>query len=154
MDVVILSEDGKILHGEQGELCCKTAFPSMPIGFWNDPDGSKYHDAYFDMFANIWRHGDWATLTSNDGIIIHGRSDTTLNPGGVRIGTAEIYRPVEALDEVIEALVIGQKIDNDIRIIHTSNRYLSMVASSNPYEIQQCLVMRRFARGLFKISGR
>ena len=117
MDVVILSEDGKILHGEQGELCCKTAFPSMPIGFWNDPDGSKYHDAYFDMFANIWRHGDWATLTSNDGIIIHGRSDTTLNPGGVRIGTAEIYRPVEALDEVIEALVIGQKIDNDVRII-------------------------------------
>ena len=117
MDVVILSDEGKILYGEQGELCCKSAFPSMPIGFWNDPDGSKYKAAYFEMFDNIWRHGDWATLTENDGIIIHGRSDATLNPGGVRIGTAEIYRPVEALDEVVEALVVGQTINNDVRII-------------------------------------
>ena len=117
MDVVILSEEGEPLYGEQGELCCKSPFPSMPIGFWNDLDGSKYHAAYFEMFDNIWRHGDWATLTENNGIIIHGRSDTTLNPGGVRIGTAEIYRPVEALEEIIEALVIGQQINNDIRII-------------------------------------
>ncbi len=117
MDVVILSDEGKILYGEQGELCCKSAFPSMPIGFWNDPDGSKYKAAYFETFDNIWRHGDWATLTENDGIIIHGRSDATLNPGGVRIGTAEIYRPVEALDEVVEALVVGQTINNDVRII-------------------------------------
>jgi acetoacetyl-CoA synthetase len=117
MDVVILSENGTNLIEKQGELCCKSAFPSMPIGFWNDADGSKYHAAYFDMFDNIWRHGDWATLTKNDGIIIHGRSDATLNPGGVRIGTAEIYRPVEAFDEITEALVIGQDIEDDVRII-------------------------------------
>ena len=117
MDVVILSEQGLSLKGEQGELCCKSAFPSMPIGFWNDPDGSKYHSAYFEMFDNVWRHGDWATLSENDGIIIHGRSDATLNPGGVRIGTAEIYRPVESFNEIIEALVIGQNINDDVRII-------------------------------------
>ena len=117
MDVVVLSENGSNLVEKQGELCCRSAFPSMPIGFWNDYDGSKYHSAYFDMFDNVWRHGDWATLTKNDGIIIHGRSDATLNPGGVRIGTAEIYRPVEALDEIIEALVVGQDIEDDVRII-------------------------------------
>ncbi len=117
MDVVILSEQGISLKGEQGELCCKSAFPSMPIGFWNDPDGSKYHSAYFEMFDNVWRHGDWATLSENDGIIIHGRSDATLNPGGIRIGTAEIYRPVESFNEIIEALVIGQNINDDVRII-------------------------------------
>ncbi|MDC3014308.1 acetoacetate--CoA ligase, partial [Alphaproteobacteria bacterium] len=117
MDVVILSEQGLSLKGEQGELCCKSAFPSMPIGFWNDPDGSKYHSAYFEMFDNVWRHGDWATLSENDGIIIHGRSDATLNPGGVRIGTAEIYRPVESFNEILEALVIGQNINDDVRII-------------------------------------
>ena len=89
----------------------------MPIGFWNDPDGSKYHSAYFEMFDNVWRHGDWATLSENDGIIIHGRSDATLNPGGIRIGTAEIYRPVESFNEIIEALVIGQNINDDVRII-------------------------------------
>ena len=117
MDVVILSEQGLSLKGEQGELCCKSAFPSMPIGFWNDPDGSKYYSAYFEMFDNVWRHGDWATLSENDGIIIHGRSDATLNPGGIRIGTAEIYRPVESFNEIIEALVIGQNINDDVRII-------------------------------------
>ena len=117
MDVVILSEQGLSLKGKQGELCCKSAFPSMPIGFWNDPDGSKYYSAYFEMFDNVWRHGDWATLSENDGIIIHGRSDATLNPGGIRIGTAEIYRPVESFNEIIEALVIGQNINDDVRII-------------------------------------
>ena len=89
----------------------------MPVGFWKDDDGSRYHAAYFDIYKNTWRHGDWATLTPRGGIIIHGRSDTTLNPGGVRIGTAEIYRIVEAFDEVVEAIVIGQITDNDVRII-------------------------------------
>ena len=117
MDVAILDDDGKIVAGEQGELCCLTPFPSMPVGFWKDDDGSRYHAAYFDMFDNIWRHGDWGTLTPRGGIIIHGRSDATLNPGGVRIGTAEIYRIVEAFDEIIEALVIGQSADNDVRIV-------------------------------------
>jgi acetoacetyl-CoA synthetase len=117
MDVAILDDDGKVVAGEQGELCCLTPFPSMPVGFWKDDDGSRYHAAYFDMYENIWRHGDWGTLTQRGGIIIHGRSDATLNPGGVRIGTAEIYRIVEAFDEIIEALVIGQSADNDVRIV-------------------------------------
>ena len=89
----------------------------MPVGFWNDSDGSRYHEAYFDVYPNIWRHGDWATLTEQAGIIIHGRSDATLNPGGVRIGTAEIYRIVEAFDEVAESLVIGQMINHDVRVV-------------------------------------
>ena len=93
-------------------------FVSMPVGFWNDETGEKYQAAYFDHFKNIWRqHGDWATLTTRGGIIIHGRSDATLNPGGVRIGTAEIYRVVEAFDEITEALVIGQSIGDDVRIV-------------------------------------
>ena len=117
MDVAILDDDGNPVTGEQGELCCKSPFPSMPVGFWKDDDGSRYHAAYFDIYKNTWRHGDWATLTPRGGIIIHGRSDTTLNPGGVRIGTAEIYRIVEAFDEVVEAIVIGQITDNDVRII-------------------------------------
>ena len=117
MDVAILDEDGKPTDGQQGELCCLSPFVSMPVGFWNDPDGAKYQAAYFDHFKNIWRHGDWATLTVRGGVIIHGRSDATLNPGGVRIGTAEIYRIVEAFDEIVEALVIGQSTGDDVRII-------------------------------------
>jgi acetoacetyl-CoA synthetase len=89
----------------------------MPVGFWNDPDGRKYHDAYFARFDNIWHHGDFAEWTEHGGIIIHGRSDATLNPGGVRIGTAEIYRQVEQLDEVRESIVIGQNWDNDVRVV-------------------------------------
>jgi len=97
---------------------CTAPFPSMPISFWNDPDGSKYRSAYFDYYPNTWRHGDWAELTEHDGIIIHGRSDATLNPGGVRIGTAEIYRQVEQLPEIVESLVIGQEVEQgDVRIV-------------------------------------
>jgi acetoacetyl-CoA synthetase len=89
----------------------------MPLGFWNDPDGAKYHAAYFDRFDNVWCHGDFAEWTEHGGIIIHGRSDATLNPGGVRIGTAEIYAQVEQVPEVVEALAIGQNFDNDVRIV-------------------------------------
>ena len=108
LDVDVYDEQGRPVVGEQGELVCKSPFPSMPVRFWNDPDGAKYRAAYFERFPGIWCHGDWAEITSHDGMIIYGRSDTTLNPGGVRIGTAEIYRQVEQLPEVIESLVIGQ----------------------------------------------
>ena len=117
MKTDVLDEDGTSLIGKQGELCCTAPFPAMPVKFWNDPDGSKYKAAYFEHFQGIWRHGDWATLTQNGGIIIHGRSDATLNPGGVRIGTAEIYRQVEAFDAITEALVIGQDWQNDVKVI-------------------------------------
>jgi acetoacetyl-CoA synthetase len=108
LDVDVFDEDGRPIRGEKGELVCKSPFPSMPIGFWNDPDGSKYRAAYFERFPGVWCHGDWVELTVHDGMIIYGRSDATLNPGGVRIGTAEIYRQVEQLPEVMESLVIGQ----------------------------------------------
>jgi acetoacetyl-CoA synthetase len=108
MAVDVFDEDAKPVRGEKGELVCTAPFPAMPIGFWNDPDGSKYHAAYFERFPNIWCHGDYVELTPHEGMIIYGRSDATLNPGGVRIGTAEIYRQVEQLDEVVESLVIGQ----------------------------------------------
>ncbi|ADE38928.1 acetoacetate--CoA ligase [Candidatus Puniceispirillum marinum] len=117
MAVDVLDDDGMPVRGKQGELCCCAPFPSMPVMFWNDPDESKYKAAYFEHFPGLWRHGDWATLNERGGIVIHGRSDATLNPGGVRIGTAEIYRQVEAFPEVIEALVIGQNWDNDVRVI-------------------------------------
>ena len=117
LNVAILDEDGQPVNQEQGELCCLSPFPSMPVGFWNDHDGSRYQAAYFDVYPNIWRHGDWATHTASDGIIIHGRSDATLNPGGVRIGTAEIYRIVESFDEIAESLVVGQMVNHDVRII-------------------------------------
>ncbi|KQW32347.1 acetoacetyl-CoA synthetase [Rhizobium sp. Root274] len=113
----VWNDDGQPVRGEKGELVCTKAFPSMPIMFWNDPDGAKYHAAYFDRFDNVWCHGDFAEWTEHDGIIIHGRSDATLNPGGVRIGTAEIYNQVEQLDEVIEAICIGQDFDDDVRVI-------------------------------------
>jgi acetoacetyl-CoA synthetase len=103
--------------GEKGELVCTAPFPSMPLGFWNDADGRKYHAAYFERFPGVWRHGDYAALTEHDGVIIYGRSDAVLNPGGVRIGTAEIYRQVEQIDEVVESLVIGQKWERDERIV-------------------------------------
>jgi acetoacetyl-CoA synthetase len=108
MRVDVFDENGKSVRGEKGELVCTAPFPSMPIGFWNDPTGAKYRAAYFERFPGVWCHGDWVELTSHDGMIIYGRSDATLNPGGVRIGTAEIYRQVEQLDEVVESIVIGQ----------------------------------------------
>jgi acetoacetyl-CoA synthetase len=117
MKVEVWSEDGKPLRGEKGELVCTLPFPSMPVGFWNDPDGKKYRAAYFERFPNIWHHGDYIELTEHDGIIVYGRSDATLNPGGVRIGTAEIYRQVEQLPEILESLVIGQDWDNDVRVV-------------------------------------
>ena len=106
--VDVFDADGKSVRREKGELVCTGSFPSMPICFWNDADGAKYHAAYFERFAGVWCHGDYVELTEHDGMIIYGRSDATLNPGGVRIGTAEIYRQVEQLDEVTESLVIGQ----------------------------------------------
>jgi acetoacetyl-CoA synthetase len=117
MAVEIFDDNGKPVRGEKGELVCTRPFPSMPIGFWNDDDGQKYHDAYFGQFDNIWAHGDYGEITAHDGLIIHGRSDAVLNPGGVRIGTAEIYRQVEKVDEVLESLCIGQPWDNDVRVV-------------------------------------
>ncbi len=117
MDVTVFDERGQPLRGRQGELVCRRPFPSMPLGFWNDPDGRRYHDAYFARYPGVWRHGDLAELTEHGGVILYGRSDAVLNPGGVRIGTAEIYRQVELLDEVLESLVIGQEWDGDTRIV-------------------------------------
>ena len=117
MKVEVFDERGRSVTGQKGELVCTMPFPSMPVGFWNDPDGLKYHAAYFDAYPGVWRHGDWAEITEHDGIIIYGRSDAVLNPGGVRIGTAEIYRQVEQLDEILESLVIGQHWENDERIV-------------------------------------
>ncbi len=115
--VDVWDDDGKPVRGEKGELVCTSAFPSMPVMFWNDPDGAKYRAAYFERFDNIWCHGDFAEWTGHHGLVIHGRSDATLNPGGVRIGTAEIYNQVEQLDEVVEALCIGQDWEDDVRVI-------------------------------------
>jgi acetoacetyl-CoA synthetase len=121
MAVEVFNEAGNAVAGVPGELVCVQPFPSMPIRFWNDPDASKYRAAYFDFFRDVWRHGDWAELTDHDGVIIYGRSDATLNPGGVRIGTAEIYRQVEQLPEVLESVAIGQEIGagvhGDVRIV-------------------------------------
>jgi acetoacetyl-CoA synthetase len=118
MAVEIWDEAGRPVQGAPGELVCTRPFPSMPVAFWRDPDGAKYRAAYFDHFPNVWRHGDWAELTEHDGLIIHGRSDATLNPGGVRIGTAEIYRQVEQLPEVVDCLAIEQALsDDDSRVV-------------------------------------
>ena len=113
----VWDDDGKSVQEEKGELVCAQPFPSMPLGFWNDEDGAKYHDAYFARFDNVWCHGDFAEWTDHGGMIIHGRSDATLNPGGVRIGTAEIYNQVEQMPEVEEGLCIGQQWDNDTRVV-------------------------------------
>ena len=117
MDVAAFDEQGRAVVGEKGELVCRRPFPSMPVGFWNDPDGSRYRSAYFEKFPGVWCHGDYVECTPRDGLVIYGRSDAVLNPGGVRIGTAEIYRPVEQLDEVIEGLVIAQAWEGDSRIV-------------------------------------
>ena len=117
MRVEVFDEDGDPVREEKGELVCTAPFPSMPVGFWNDPNGTRYRAAYFERFPGVWCHGDFVELTAHDGIIIYGRSDAVLNPGGVRIGTAEIYRQVEQIDEVLESLVIGQRWDNDVRVV-------------------------------------
>jgi acetoacetyl-CoA synthetase len=117
MRVEIYDDAGRPVRGEKGELVCTAPFPSMPVGFWNDPDGRRYRAAYFERFPGVWCHGDFAELTPHGGFVIHGRSDAVLNPGGVRIGTAEIYRPVERIDEVLEALVIGQEWEGDVRVV-------------------------------------
>lgn len=117
MDVDVYDDNGQSLQGEKGELVCKAPFPSMPLGFWNDPGHNQYHSAYFEKYPGVWWHGDYVALTDSGGMIIYGRSDTVLNPGGIRIGAAEIYRQVEQLDEVLESLVVGQEFDGDCRII-------------------------------------
>ena len=117
MAVEVFDEQGKAVKKEKGELVCTKPFPAMPVGFWNDPDGAKYRAAYFEKYPNVWRHGDWCEETEHGGFIIYGRSDAVLNPGGVRIGTAEIYRQVESLDEVVESLVIGQDWQGDVRVV-------------------------------------
>src|SRR6185369_12895855 len=121
MKVEIFDDDGRPLIGKAGELVCTMPFPSMPVAFWNDPDGTKYRAAYFEKYPNVWRHGDWTRITEHGGLVIYGRSDATLNPGGVRIGTAEIYRQVEQLPEIVESIVVGQDLPDgapgDVRIV-------------------------------------
>jgi acetoacetyl-CoA synthetase len=117
MAVKIFDDDGNAVVGQQGELVCTQPFPSAPVGFWNDPGNARYKAAYFERFPGIWAHGDFAELTGSGGLIIHGRSDAVLNPGGVRIGTAEIYRQVEKLDDIVESIAIGQNWNDDVRVV-------------------------------------
>ena len=117
LKVEVWDDEGRSVTGEKGELVCTAPFPSMPIGFWNDPDGRRYHAAYFERFPGVWHHGDYALLTARGGLVIYGRSDAVLNPGGVRIGTAEIYRQVEQLPEVQESVVVGQDVGHDVRVV-------------------------------------
>ena len=117
MDVDIFDDKGFPLKNIKGELVCKKPFPSMPVKFWNDTNDQKYRSSYFEKYNNVWHHGDFAKITNKGGFIIYGRSDTTLNPGGVRLGTSEIYNEVEKFKEIKESIVIGQPWNNDIRII-------------------------------------
>jgi acetoacetyl-CoA synthetase len=117
MATQVYDDQGRAVRGEQGELVCSAPFPSMPLGFWGDADGSRYHAAYFERFPNVWCHGDYAVLTEHDGFVILGRSDAVLNPGGVRIGTAEIYRQVERLPEIQESIAVGQEWQGDVRVV-------------------------------------
>lgn len=117
MQVHAFDDNGNPTVEQEGELVCTAPFPSMPIYFWDDPEGKKYHSAYFDVYPNVWRHGDYIVVTERGGIVMSGRSDTTLNPGGVRIGTAEIYRQVEQLGEIEDSVVVGQNWENDVRVV-------------------------------------
>ena len=117
MAVEVWNDAGETLRGDKGELVCTRPFPSCPIEFWNDPDDEQFFAAYFARFPGVWAHGDFAEITEHDGFIIHGRSDAVLNPGGVRIGTAEIYRQVEQIDTVLESICIGQEWEQDTRVI-------------------------------------
>lgn len=116
MDVHVFDADGRPVVGRKGELVCLSPFPSRPVCFWNDPDGEKYRNAYFDVYDGAWRHGDWIEITERGGVIVYGRSDATLNPGGVRIGTAEIYRIVEGIDEVVDSIVVPRNVDDDVEV--------------------------------------
>ena len=135
MDVDIFNDNGKSINNKKGELVCKNAFPSMPLKFWNDKKNVKFKEAYFNKFKNIWHHGDYAEVKKTGGFIIYGRSDTTLNPGGVRLGTSEIYSEVEKFKEIKESIAIGQSWDNDIRII------LFVIMNQN-YQINNELIKR------------
>ena len=117
MAVEVWDDDGNAVVGEKGEMVCTRPFPSAPIGFWNDPDNAKYRAAYFDTYPNVWAHGDYGEITEHGGMIIHGRSDAVLNPGGVRIGTAEIYRQVEKVADVVDSICIGQQYQGDVRVV-------------------------------------
>jgi acetoacetyl-CoA synthetase len=117
MDVRALSDEGKEVIGEKGELICHPPFPCMPTQFWDDPEDEKYFAAYFDYYEGIWRHGDYIEITERGGVIVYGRSDATLNPGGIRIGTAEIYRIVEAMPEITSSIVVGQQWESDTRVV-------------------------------------
>ena len=117
MAVDIFDEDGRAVRGQRGELVCTAPFPSLPVGFWNDPEGVRYRAAYFERFPGVWHHGDYASITEHGGIVIYGRSDAVLNPGGVRIGTAEIYSAVESLQEIVEAVAVGQDWRGDVRVV-------------------------------------
>ena len=117
MDVHIFDDEGKAVLGQKGELVCTSPFPSMPVGFWNDPEGARYRDAYFSRFPGVWAHGDYGELTSHGGMIIYGRSDAVLNPGGVRIGTAEIYRQVEKIGAITDCICVGQDWQGDTRVV-------------------------------------
>jgi acetoacetyl-CoA synthetase len=117
MKVMAFDENGKPVNNQQGELVCAAPFPSMPIYFWNDPDFEKYHSAYFDVYPAIWRHGDYIIITDRGGVVMYGRSDATLNPGGVRIGTAEIYRQMDQIEEIEDSVVVSQNWKNDVRVI-------------------------------------
>jgi len=135
MNVDIFNEDGKSIKNKKGELVCKNVFPTIPLKFWNDKKNVKFKEAYFNKFKNIWHHGDYAEVKNSGGFIIYGRSDTTLNPGGVRLGTSEIYSEVEKFKEIKESLVIGQTWDNDIRII------LFVIMNQN-YRLNEDLIIR------------
>jgi acetoacetyl-CoA synthetase len=117
MQIETYGPDGRPVSGEPGELVCANAFPTVPLGFWGDDDGSRFRAAYFERFPGVWHHGDWMERTERGGFVIQGRSDAVLNPGGVRIGTAEIYRPVEQIDEVVESIAIGQQWQGDVRVV-------------------------------------
>ncbi len=135
MDVDVFDENGKSIKNKKGELVCKSAFPSMPKKFWNDRNNIKYKKAYFNKFKNTWHHGDYAERKNSNGYIIYGRSDATLNPGGVRLGTSEIYSVIEKFKEIKESIVVGQSWDNDIRIV------LFIVLNKN-YKLEQSLIQK------------
>ncbi len=151
MDVQAWSEDGRPVEGEKGELVCLAPFPSQPVGFWNDPDRRAYHAAYFEHFPGVWRHGDFIEITPRGGVIVYGRSDATLNPGGVRIGTAEIYRLVEALPEVTDSVVVGIDADGDeeiaLFVVLKPGLTLDLPARSDPSVTVAQAISRAIAAG-------